>query len=47
MSEYICAKCKRDLEDTAINRVGMQCSYCGSKIFYKKRPNIRKRLIAR
>lgn len=47
MSEYICAKCKRDLEDEELNRVGMRCRYCDSRIFYKKRPNIRKRLIAR
>ena len=47
MSDYICAICKRDLDDAVLNRVGMQCTYCGSRIFYKKRPNIRKRLLAR
>ena len=47
MSDYICAVCKRDIDSTEMNKVGMRCKYCGSKIFYKKRPNIKKRLPAR
>jgi DNA-directed RNA polymerase subunit RPC12/RpoP len=47
MSDYICAVCKRDIDSTEMNKVGMRCKYCNSKIFYKKRPNIKKRLLAR
>jgi DNA-directed RNA polymerase subunit P len=25
-----------------MNTVGMQCEKCGSKIFYKERPNVKK-----
>ncbi|HEY3419765.1 MAG TPA: DNA-directed RNA polymerase subunit P [Methanomassiliicoccales archaeon] len=25
-----------------VNAVGMQCENCGSKIFYKERPNVKK-----
>ena len=47
MTEYICAVCKKDVESADMDVVGMRCKHCGSKIFYKKRPNIKKRLLAR
>lgn len=46
MSEYKCLYCKRviDKEDVA-RRV--RCVYCGSKILYKEKSNVAKKLKAR
>jgi DNA-directed RNA polymerase subunit P len=30
-----------------VNTVGIQCEKCGSKIFYKERPNVKKTTKAR
>ncbi|HEY5606506.1 MAG TPA: DNA-directed RNA polymerase subunit P [Thermoplasmata archaeon] len=43
---YKCAKCL-ELIRTNINTVGIQCERCGSKIFYKERPNVKKIVKAR
>ncbi|MEA3200478.1 MAG: DNA-directed polymerase subunit [Thermoplasmata archaeon] len=44
--DYRCGKCKRNVEfDT--NNIGMRCPYCGSKVFYKERPTIAKRVHSR
>ncbi|HSV42276.1 MAG TPA: DNA-directed RNA polymerase subunit P [Methanomassiliicoccales archaeon] len=41
--DYKCgnSKCGKPIR-TNTNAVGMQCEYCGSKIFYKQRPNVKK-----
>jgi len=38
---YKCSKCKEPVR-TNVNMVGLQCEKCGSKVFYKERPNVRK-----
>jgi DNA-directed RNA polymerase subunit P len=38
---YKCAVCKEPIH-TNINTVGIQCERCGSKVFYKERPNVKK-----
>jgi DNA-directed RNA polymerase subunit P len=38
---YKCAKCKEPVR-SSMNTVGLQCEKCGSKLFYKERPNVRK-----
>ena len=44
--DYRCGKCKRNVEfDT--NNIGMRCPYCGSKVFYKERPTIAKKVHSR
>ena len=43
---YKCAKCKEPIR-TDINIVGIQCNKCGSKIFYKERPSVKKTIKAR
>jgi len=43
---YKCAKCKQRVS-MDINTVGIQCDKCGSKIFYKERPNVKKIMKAR
>ncbi len=43
---YKCAKCLEPIR-TNINTVGIQCERCGSKIFYKERPNVKKVVKAR
>jgi len=43
---YKCTKCKEPMR-TDINAVDIQCEKCGSKIFYKERPNVRKVIKAR
>ena len=44
--DYRCGKCKRNVEfDT--NNIGMRCPYCGSKVFYKERPTVAKRVFSR
>ena len=43
---YKCARCKEPVR-TNVNMVGLQCEKCGSKIFYKERPNVRKNVKGR
>jgi DNA-directed RNA polymerase subunit P len=43
---YKCAKCQEPIRAN-INTVGIQCERCGSKIFYKERPNVKKIVKAR
>jgi DNA-directed RNA polymerase subunit P len=43
---YKCAKCQEPIRAN-INTVGIQCERCGSKIFYKERPNVKKVVQAR
>ncbi len=43
---YKCARCKERVT-IDVNTVGIQCEKCGSKIFYKERPNIKKEILAR
>jgi len=43
---YKCGKCDEPIR-TNINAVGVQCEKCGSKIFYKERPNVKKNVQAR
>jgi DNA-directed RNA polymerase subunit P len=44
--DYRCGKCKRNVEfDT--NNIGMRCPYCGSKVFYKERPTVAKKVHSR
>lgn len=38
---YKCAKCLETIRAN-INTVGIQCERCGSKMFYKERPNVKK-----
>ncbi|HDP96704.1 MAG TPA: DNA-directed RNA polymerase subunit P [Euryarchaeota archaeon] len=38
---YRCWKCHEPMKAN-LNSVGLQCERCGSKIFYKERPNITK-----
>jgi len=38
---YKCSRCKEPVR-TNVNMVGLQCEKCGSKVFYKERPNVRK-----
>jgi len=40
---YRCAKCKERIRGD-INTVGMSCTNCGSKMFYKERPNTKKEI---
>jgi DNA-directed RNA polymerase subunit P len=43
---YKCAKCLEPIRAN-INTVGIQCERCGSKMFYKERPNVKKVVKAR
>ncbi|HDH44565.1 MAG TPA: DNA-directed RNA polymerase subunit P [Thermococcus sp.] len=43
---YRCALCKKEVKFDVQN-IGMQCPYCGCKVFYKERPPIAKRVKAR
>ncbi len=43
---YKCGRCKEQIR-TDVNTVGIQCEKCGSRIFYKERPNVKKLLKAR
>jgi len=43
---YKCAQCKESMRAN-INTVGIQCEKCGSKVFYKERPNVKKLVRAR
>ena len=40
MDKYLCARCREPRTDISI--VGIQCEKCGSKVFYKERPNVKK-----
>lgn len=40
---YKCNKCGKPME-VDVHAVGIQCKECGSKIFYKQRPSIKKTL---
>jgi len=42
---YKCAVCKDPIRSDTQN-VGIQCTKCGSKIFFKERPNTRKVIIS-
>lgn len=44
-SDYKCAICGKPLE-MDIGIMGLQCRGCGSKIFLKKRPSVKKSLKA-
>ncbi|MBR1888633.1 MAG: DNA-directed RNA polymerase subunit P [Candidatus Methanomethylophilus sp.] len=37
---YRCQNCKEPIRN--MNTMGLQCEKCGSKIFYKERPNTKK-----
>ncbi len=39
--DYKCARCKEPIRGDA-SAVGIQCEKCGSRLFYKDRPNIKK-----
>ncbi|MDH4123646.1 MAG: DNA-directed RNA polymerase subunit P [Thermoplasmata archaeon] len=43
---YRCWKCREPMKAN-LNSVGLQCERCGSKIFYKERPNTTKIVKAR
>ncbi|MCW1296595.1 MAG: DNA-directed RNA polymerase subunit P [Candidatus Parvarchaeota archaeon] len=43
--EYVCFKCKKTVEYKSIKK-RPRCPYCGGKIFFKKRPDIIKRVEA-
>ena len=43
MSGYRCGICKKSVKFDVKN-IGIQCPYCGSKIFYKERPTIAKHI---
>ncbi|MEM0448978.1 MAG: DNA-directed RNA polymerase subunit P [Methanomassiliicoccales archaeon] len=43
---YKCGSCGKPIRSHT-NQVGMQCENCGSKIFYKERPNVKKTIKAR
>ena len=43
---YRCGKCKEQVRGDT-NIVGIHCITCGSKIFYKERPNVKKAIKAR
>ena len=44
-TDYKCAVCGKTLE-MDIGIMGLQCRNCGSKIFVKKRPSIKKTIKA-
>lgn len=46
MQMYKCSRCKEPVR-TNVNTVGLQCEKCGSKVFYKERPNVRKMIKGR
>lgn len=46
MYRYKCAVCKNPI-DVDVRVVGLRCDKCGSKIFYKERPSIVKKIKAR
>lgn len=38
---FKCARCREPIR-ASVNTVGLQCEKCGSKVFYKDRPNVKK-----
>ena len=44
---YKCSRCKEPVRSSGMNTVGMQCEKCGSKVFYKECPNVRKSVQSR
>ncbi|HDO19783.1 MAG TPA: DNA-directed RNA polymerase subunit P [Thermoplasmatales archaeon] len=46
MVGYRCGLCKKPV-NLDVKSIGIQCPYCGSKVFYKERPTIAKRVKAR
>jgi len=45
-SNYKCGVCGKTVEiDSAV--MGMQCRECGARVFYKKRPSMKKSIKAR
>ncbi len=44
--EYKCAKCKEAIR-TDISTIGIQCEKCGSRIFFKTRPSVKKAVRSR
>ena len=43
---YKCLRCGEPVR-SGVNTVGLQCDKCGSKIFVKERPNVKKQLISK
>ena len=43
---YKCAKCKEPIR-TDISIVGIQCEKCGSRVFFKMRPSVKKAVKSR
>ncbi len=43
---YKCARCKEPIRSN-VSTIGIQCEKCGSRIFYKERPNVKKVIEAR
>ncbi len=43
---YKCIRCGEPAR-SGVNTVGLQCDKCGSKIFVKERPNVKKQLISK
>ena len=43
--DYKCAICDKTME-MDIGIMGLQCRGCGSKVFVKKRPSIKKTILA-
>ena len=37
---YRCGKCNEPIRN--VDTLGRQCEKCGSKVFYKERPNVKK-----
>ncbi|RLF45372.1 MAG: DNA-directed RNA polymerase subunit P [Thermoplasmata archaeon] len=46
MASYKCGKCGNNV-DIDSEKMGIKCPICGSKIFYKERGTIAKRIKAR
>ena len=42
--DYRCGKCNVEFDT---NNIGMRCPYCGSKVFYKERPTVAKKVHSR
>ncbi|MFQ5909749.1 MAG: DNA-directed RNA polymerase subunit P [Thermoplasmata archaeon] len=46
MNVYKCARCREPMRSN-VSTIGIQCEKCGSRIFYKERPNVKKVIKAR
>jgi DNA-directed RNA polymerase subunit P len=44
---YKCGKCRESVLSDISTVGGIQCEKCGSKIFYKQRPNVKRVIKAR